>query len=238
MTTAPGTPPWVLPPPPPPPGALVDTDRWTLTLPIPTADDTPWQVAPPALATFTHPLYFYADSLGWVHYVAPVVGATDDAVTRCELRQIEPWRFDDDHDHVLTATLACDLTSLPAPRAVVAQIQRVADGPRIAVIVDQTELPGRVLVDAGGPDAEVLAGVDRDSPVTVRLSVTGDGPGRRVYLFAGYGDAIPTTPALTWPLTDFDRDEHRFTVGAVNTTPAAWARFGKAIVRHKRLTLV
>lgn len=238
-------PPWVLPDPPPPPGDWIDTSRWYLTLPAPAPDGAPvWEVDPGMLSVFRHPLYFDADTLGWVHYVAPVAGVPlpGEQVTRCELRELYGWWFDRG-DHVLTVTFTCDLTSIPGPRrAVVAAIRRLTGGPvPLTIAVDQTELPGRIVCDniPAGESRELLAGIDRDTPVTVRLAVTGTAPGRRVYVFAGYGDAIPATPALSWPVSGFAvRDGHGFAVGVANTVTAEQAPMGKAIVRHRLLTLV
>lgn len=236
-------PPLLLPPPPDPPGSRFDPDRWVLTLPVPDPGGGPRRVTGPGLAGFADPLHFWGDSLGLTYFVAPVDGAAD-GPARCALSQAVGWAFTDDADHVLTATVAVDLAWLPEPRRlVVAAVE--AEGiaaagapPLLAVVVDQTALPGGLSVVHGpaGTTTPLLGGLDRDTVVTLRVAVTGVGGARRCYVFAGYGEHVAAVPGAAWPVTDFGRGGCGFTIGAVRTTVAAGP--GRAVVRLSRLSVV
>jgi hypothetical protein len=224
------------------PHDLFDTERWRLVLPVAEEGQTePAGVAAPWLHVWSHPLYFFGDSLGWMHHVAPVAGAGP--VTRCELRQRvrdgdAAWPLGEDQDHILAMTAAVDLSSIDGDRrAVIARIGDDGPADPLAIVADMRDEPGRVVVAHPGGETTALDGVDR-TPFSLRITVTGQGAARRCYVFAGPGEASPPAVA-SWPVAEFAPvGGCYFTAGVCNVEPNTGTGIGKAIMRHKRLTVV
>lgn len=236
------------------PARTLDLSRWYLTLPVPDPgrdDGWPWDVRRPALDTFCHDTW-YRDDAGKVWFIAPVGGASTgpDGASQCQLRETTPtgadasWGLADQEDHVLYGTLDCDPSGIAGRReCIVGQLRGPGPTSPVYVCVNANACPYQLIAFKDGRSVGVLLDeVYHDTVFSYRITVTGRGPQRRVYLAAGYG-ADPGRPQYAWPVEDFTIDGVAddgcfFKAGVNNREPITGSGRGQSIARFSALTVV
>ena len=257
--TPPAAPPEVAPAGGRKPGAVFDLTHWYLTLPIadPSGRDGsgPWDVHPPALATFEHPRFFYVNPARELIMYAPVDGVTTSkasGATRSECREedgrgnLASWGFADGKEHTLTVTMTADPTSIATGRreGIVGQIHDETGTPPIYLAVNHNPAAGggtvgvlRLFVNGPG-FADLLTGLKPSDIFTYRIRVKGG----RCDVFAAKGgvDRLPVAPQTSIPAGKFSNATANcyFKWGAYNKEPLGSGKVGGFLVRVLRADLV
>lgn len=234
------------------PARTLDLSRWRLTLPVADPADPTWprEVRRPDLDAFVHDTW-YRDDTGRVWCIAPVGGVSTGpaGASRCELRETTStgddasWGIGGDDDHALTATLECDPSGIAGRReCIVGQVRGPGPASPVYVAVNANACPYQLIAFKDGRSVGVLLDtVYHDTVFSFRITVTGQGPQRRVYLGAGYG-TDPGVPRHAWPVDAFPAEVAvrgcSFSVGAYNREPIAGSGIGQSVVRLSAVAVV